>query len=828
MPLLPVVDEGRSRFFPSSSSSPESSITEEPLDRVPVGMARRGEEDLNVHSWKDSISGSAHSNGSVDRATMSNQLYREGHSQKFWDQTQPLLTASEDLSGPRRGDKGIEHDGGGNQIGKRHISTSTYRTKVLSIVGFVISITLLFIGATILKNGDLYEEKSEIEELEELPTSQESGTIFGAIDPENVYDVCSLGTKEHVRNSCDYTTTKFVVGADENGLWPKGFSWTVLRDVDTSGKQTDRAFLHIEKGEFDNTKADGRDIRCKKFVTELCLLGDYIVYANSDDVKSIQSAVNVCNSRVIADEALDFTSDGFKCSNAEFELDPSDPKQKRYGTLLQEQSMAASVSGSYVLSTSGAGNKENDGNDGSDKNAPKSTTTESPTESTNPTDPLQPSPSGTTSPGDPDATEGDDWRNSFTPSPFNPSDPKEWSPTPFDPTVIFHPLPTQAPTGINVPTYVPTPEPTQVQTLIFVPDPPEVVKPYNDTRDNTTKVVTKDIPFVFDETIKATWPTVVPTPAPSFPGAQGGTAAPSTIKEFFYPPEVDKGIKKTKEEDKKFVDGTSTNTSNFFQGIYQGVKTYDYPELFNETVRGFQYPTLAPTELPTVYPTPADYSAPVSCFMFGTLCPEVVSQPPTPLPTETAELPTAPYLRRKMSVDEQWKGEEWISSSEKSEALVDHQKLPGTWSSMLRCTLFGLKCVDENAPTTSPTAEPTLAPSWSDDHWNRTSITECHFFGLYCTDVEVPDTPEPSREPTGRAGREDDDYMYMSSVGRKKEAIGGSFLDRLFGMEEGENQMSPTEELENALEGIKHPLSLRNPIDMHEKLTKNEMEFMAE
>ena len=158
--------------------------------------------------------------------------------------------------------------------------------------------------------------------------------------------------------------------------------------------------------------------------------------------------------------------------------------------------MAASVSGSYVLSTSGAGNKENDGNDGSDKNAPKSTTTESPTESTNPTDPLQPSPSGTTSPGDPDATEGDDWRNSFTPSPFNPSDPKEWSPTPFDPTVIFHPLPTQAPTGINVPTYVPTPEPTQVQTLIFVPDPPEVVTPYNDTRDNTTKVVTKDIPFV--------------------------------------------------------------------------------------------------------------------------------------------------------------------------------------------------------------------------------------------------------------------------------------------------------------------------------------------
>merc|ERR1711998_121089 len=89
-------------------------------------------------------------------------------------------------------------------------------------------------------------------------------------------------------------------------------------------------------------------------------------------------------------------------------------------------------------------------------------------------------------------------------------------------------------------------------------------------------------------TVTGTWPTVAPTADPSFPGA--GTAAPSVIKEFFLPPSA--GIEKKWEE-------TSTNTSGFFQGIYETVADYDYLEFFNETIRGFQYPTQAPTSFPT-------------------------------------------------------------------------------------------------------------------------------------------------------------------------------------------------------------------------------------
>merc|ERR1711871_1652112 len=132
--------------------------------------------------------------------------------------------------------------------------------------------------------------------------------------------------------------------------------------------------------------------------------------------------------------------------------------------------------------------------------------------------------------------------------------------------------------------------------------------------------------------------------------------------------------------------------------------------------------------------------------MFGTLCPEVISQSPTPLPTETAELPTPPYFLAKQEarklttpLEEPWDAEKWTSSRESTELPhSDHKPPPGTWSSMLRCTLFGLKCVDENAPSPSPTVEPTPGPTWSDDHWNRTSVTECHFLGFTAPMLRYP------------------------------------------------------------------------------------------
>ena len=62
----------------------------------------------------------------------------------------------------------------------------------------------------------------------------------------------------------------------------------------------------------------------------------------------------------------------------------------------------------------------------------------------------------------------------------------------------------------------------------------------------------------------------------------------------------------------------------------------------------------------------------------------------------------------------------------------------------------------------------------------------------------------------------------------RKKKSSGSFLSWIFDNEDGESESLQTEELEDVLKGIKHPLSLRNPIDMHEKLMNKETSFMAE
>ena len=101
---------------------------------------------------------------------------------------------------------------------------------------------------------------------------------------DNLYDVCRLNTHSKIKETCPHATTSFLVKADEDGRWPKGFSWTVLKDsLEEDGDGHSKAFLHSEKGEFDAMRAKGRDIQCKNFVTELCLSGTYIVYANSGE-----------------------------------------------------------------------------------------------------------------------------------------------------------------------------------------------------------------------------------------------------------------------------------------------------------------------------------------------------------------------------------------------------------------------------------------------------------------------------------------------------------------------------------------------------------------
>jgi hypothetical protein len=98
---------------------------------------------------------------------------------------------------------------------------------------------------------------------------------------DGFHDICTLNSNANVQKRCPHSTTKLVVGGDDDGKWPVGFSWTLLKES-LDGKNHERSFLHSEKGNFDDAKlVKGKELKCRHYVTELCLAGDYIVYANS-------------------------------------------------------------------------------------------------------------------------------------------------------------------------------------------------------------------------------------------------------------------------------------------------------------------------------------------------------------------------------------------------------------------------------------------------------------------------------------------------------------------------------------------------------------------
>ena len=119
------------------------------------------------------------------------------------------------------------------------------------------------------------------------PTRKSASKTTGAQHWDGFHNICKLSTKVQ---TCEHPTTTFIVDADKDGKWPQGFSWTILKDSitderrDRSGREVEfhsKSFLHTEKGIFDSPLLKGKEVKCRHFVTDLCLTGNYIVYANS-------------------------------------------------------------------------------------------------------------------------------------------------------------------------------------------------------------------------------------------------------------------------------------------------------------------------------------------------------------------------------------------------------------------------------------------------------------------------------------------------------------------------------------------------------------------
>lgn len=242
-------------------------------------------------------------------------------------------------------------------------SSSSYKTAAATALLFTLG--LILIGVTEVYHGGFSWSKNTmssnmiggvtapVSSLNEFQKNNAAAVARSSWD--GYHQVCTLNSKARDSdNFCKYKTTKLTVAGDQDGKWPQGFSWTVLRE---NALENDKTFFHSERGEFDSDLVKGKDIKCRQYVTELCLTGDYVVYSNSDDKASALSAVNVCNKKVVAGEALDFSTKHSTCQSSSFELDPdlSEFKSKRnkHATVLQALSMSGASGAPMTSGTTG-------------------------------------------------------------------------------------------------------------------------------------------------------------------------------------------------------------------------------------------------------------------------------------------------------------------------------------------------------------------------------------------------------------------------------------------------------------------------------------------
>lgn len=265
----------------------------------------------------------------------------------------------------------------------------------------------------------------------------------------------------------------------------------------------------------------------------------------------------------------------------------------------------------------------------------------------------------------------------------------------------------------------PTAAPTPLQSIGFDGSPPTIETFVNDTISNTTKVFTEDVPSVWQQTTAGfKYPTMWPTAAPTLDQA-GTTAAPTQQVEILYPPSISVPLSNT----------------------WNNITNEDYGKDWNETIRGFKYPTEFPTERPTMYPTVEGFVKPADCWMFGMICDEVVSLMPTVEPTMAIEPveATKAHLRvnspaaahpaakvpAKAAVKAAAKAPVKASTKHKkrrrlsafgvtlAETTVEPESdvpKPGTWRAMIHCTLFGVMCEEEQKEVTiSPVPSEVIA-----------------------------------------------------------------------------------------------------------------------
>lgn len=172
--------------------------------------------------------------------------------------------------------------------------------KVGSVVVITLAIIAITIGAAMYK---IEEEKTIV------------SRAHASLVAEHNDDLCILETAIN-NNNCAHETTKFLVPATENGNWPAAFSMHLFTGKDWG------TLVHSENGQYSKSSSPV-GMKCKSFLTELCLDGDYLLYAYSKTDARVTANVFVCEKyRLESGDAMSFhvASDGSKavCSEDSF------------------------------------------------------------------------------------------------------------------------------------------------------------------------------------------------------------------------------------------------------------------------------------------------------------------------------------------------------------------------------------------------------------------------------------------------------------------------------------------------------------------------------
>ena len=178
--------------------------------------------------------------------------------------------------------------------------------RVVSAIAVVIGLLILTVCAAMYKLG---EEEALVQRA------------HASLIAEKNDDLCILQKSDSEIASCPYPTIKFYVPAAVDGKWHDGFSFIVFKKSKHSGdinEFEDLSMVYSENGKYlKNTLPEG--MVCKNYMSEVCLQGDYVLYASSENTAVETGYVVACDKyRIESSEALDFTYSNSKCSDEGF------------------------------------------------------------------------------------------------------------------------------------------------------------------------------------------------------------------------------------------------------------------------------------------------------------------------------------------------------------------------------------------------------------------------------------------------------------------------------------------------------------------------------